>query len=116
MCGIVGLMTRDGSAPDDITIGELAAAVRHRGPDGEGRYSARNFAMAQTRLAIIDLETGDQPLYEPGGAALIANGEIYNSIELREDLSGASFVTASDCEVPLHLYRRHGLDFVDHLR
>jgi asparagine synthase (glutamine-hydrolysing) len=116
MCGIVGLMTRDGSAPDGFTVEEMAAAVRHRGPDGEGRYSARNFAMAQTRLAIIDLETGDQPLYEPGGAALVANGEIYNHIELRSDLVGSSFATASDCEVPLHLYRRHGLDFVDYLR
>ncbi len=116
MCGIVGLMTRDGSAPDESTIGKLTTAVRHRGPDGEGRYSARNFAMAQTRLAIIDLETGDQPLYEPGGAVLVANGEIYNYIELRNDLGGARFATASDCEAPLHLYRRHGLDFVDHLR
>ncbi|MCZ6591413.1 MAG: asparagine synthase (glutamine-hydrolyzing) [Alphaproteobacteria bacterium] len=116
MCGIVGLMTRDGRSPDDFTVTELTDAVRHRGPDGEGRYSARNFAMAQTRLAIIDLETGDQPLYEPGGAALVANGEIYNYIELRADLSGTTFATASDCEAPLHLYRRHGLDFVDHLR
>ena len=116
MCGIVGLMTRDGSAPDDLVVAELAAAVRHRGPDGEGHYSARNFAMAQTRLAIIDLETGDQPLYEDGGAALVANGEIYNYIELRLDLNGENFTTASDCEAPLHLYRRHGLDFVDHLR
>ena len=116
MCGIVGLMTRDGSAPDDVAVGDLVAAVRHRGPDGEGRYGVRNFAMAQTRLAIIDLETGDQPLYEPGGAALVANGEIYNYIELRAGLGGASFATASDCEAPLHLYRRHGLDFVDHLR
>ncbi|NNE84529.1 MAG: asparagine synthase (glutamine-hydrolyzing) [Alphaproteobacteria bacterium] len=116
MCGIVGLMTRDGSAPDDLVVSALADAVRHRGPDGEGRYSSRNFAMAQTRLAIIDLETGDQPLYEAGGAALVANGEIYNYIELRTELGGASFSTASDCEAPLHLYRRHGLDFVDHLR
>ncbi len=116
MCGIVGLMTRDGRSPNDITVTELTAAVRHRGPDGEGRYGARNFAMAQTRLAIIDLETGDQPLYEPGGAVLVANGEIYNYIELRADFSGTTFATASDCEAPLHLYRRHGLDFVDHLR
>ena len=70
----------------------------------------------QTRLAIIDLATGDQPLYEPGGAALVANAEIYNYIELRAGLSGVAFSTSSDCELPLHLYRRHGLDFVKHLR
>ena len=116
MCGIVGLMTRDARAPDDSAMSRLIAAVRHRGPDGEGTYSARNFAMGQTRLAIIDLETGDQPLFETGGAALVANGEIYNYIELRAELAGTNFATASDCEAPLHLYRRYGLDFVDHLR
>ena len=76
MCGIVGLMTRDGSEPDSIILERLINAVRHRGPDGEGQYFARNFAMAQTRLAIIDLKTGDQPLYESSGATLVANGEV----------------------------------------
>ena len=116
MCGIVGLMTRDGNTPNDLVISQLVSLVKHRGPDGEGRYSGRNLGMAQTRLAIIDLETGDQPLYESGGAAVIANGEIYNFIELREDLSEKHFSTSSDCEVPLHLYRRYGLNFVDYLR
>jgi len=75
--------------------------------------------MVQTRLAIIDLATGDQPLYEPGGAALIANGEIYNYLELRSALGtarSAALSTQSDCELPLHLYRQCGLDFAAHLR
>jgi asparagine synthase (glutamine-hydrolysing) len=75
--------------------------------------------MVQTRLAIIDLVTGDQPLFEPGGAALIANGEIYNYIELRAQLGrlyATAFSTEGDCEAPLHLYRRYGLDFTAHLR
>src|SRR3982750_1714961 len=76
--------------------------------------------MVQTRLAIIDLATGDQPLYEPGGAALIANAEIYNYVELRHELGrrqpAAVFSTESDCGPPLHLYRRYGLDFTAHLR
>ena len=63
------------------------AALRHRGPDGVGHYRSADLAMVQTRLAIIDLETGAQPLYEPAGAALIANAEIYNYLELREKLS-----------------------------
>jgi asparagine synthase (glutamine-hydrolysing) len=119
MCGIAGLMTRDGSAPPIAPISAMAAALRHRGPDGEGRYRSNDVGMVQTRLAIIDLATGDQPLYEPGGAALVANGEIYNYLELRRDLDSghpAAFSTQSDCEPPLHLYRRYGLEFTAHLR
>jgi asparagine synthase (glutamine-hydrolysing) len=116
VCGIAGLMAAGGSVADPEMLRRLMDRLRHRGPDGDGTYSARNVALGQTRLAIIDLETGGQPLYESGGAVLVANGEIYNYVELREDLDGAGFATHSDCEPPLHLYRRHGLDFVDHLR
>ena len=85
----------------------MEGALRHRGPDGNGHYRSGDVGMVQTRLAIIDLATGDQPLYEPGGAALIANGEIYNYIELRREFRRPrSFATGSDCELPLHLYRR----------
>src|SRR5487761_1070266 len=119
MCGIAGLMTRDGGPPPAAPLRTMGDALRHRGPDGDGQYRSGDVGMVQTRLAIIDLATGDQPLYEPGGAALIANAEIYNYIELREILHGArplAFSTRSDCELPLHLYRRHGLDFPQHLR
>ena len=120
MCGIAGLMTLDGAPPPAAPLGAMEAALRHRGPDGDGHYRSGDVGMVQTRLAIIDLATGAQPLYEPGGAALIANGEIYNYIELREDLRSAArpiaFSTQSDCEVPLHLYRRYGLEFTLHLR
>lgn len=116
MCGIAGLMGVGGAEADSATLDRLVAALRHRGPDGEGSYAARNVALGQTRLAIIDLETGNQPLYEPGGAVLVANGEIYNYLELRDSLGTKDFATHSDCEPPLHLYRRYGLDFVDHLR
>ncbi|MEL0144385.1 MAG: asparagine synthase (glutamine-hydrolyzing), partial [Alphaproteobacteria bacterium] len=109
-------MATGGAEADQEALGRLVSALRHRGPDGDGTYAARNVALGQTRLAIIDLETGNQPLYEPGGAVLVANGEIYNYLELRAELDGADFATYSDCEPPLHLYRRHGLDFVDHLR
>jgi asparagine synthase (glutamine-hydrolysing) len=119
MCGIAGLMTRDGAAPPLAPLQAMLEALRHRGPDGEGRYRSGGVGMVQTRLAIIDLATGDQPIYETGGAALIANGEIYNYLELREELSRqrpTAFSTLSDCELPLHLFRRHGLDFTAHLR
>ena len=116
MCGIAGIMTRTGTAPDPALIERFKRDLRHRGPDGDGIHASGNLAMVQTRLAIIDLETGDQPLVEPGGAALIANGEIYNYVELRQELSDVAFATQSDCEPPLYLYRRRGLEFASALR
>lgn len=116
MCGLAGLMTRDGDAPPGRILRAMAPALAHRGPDGDGHYRSGDVGMMQARLAIIDLATGDQPIYEPGGAALIANAEIYNYIELRRDLPDVAFATQSDCELPLHLYRRHGLDFTRFLR
>lgn len=116
MCGIAGIMTMGREGPTPELLKALARALGHRGPDGEGEYRNANVGMVQTRLAIIDLATGDQPLREPRGASLVANGEIYNYVELRHEMRGTKFATQSDCEPPLHLYRRHGLDFVDHLR
>jgi asparagine synthase (glutamine-hydrolysing) len=119
MCGIAGLMTHDGTAPPLEPLQAMLEALRHRGPDGEGQYRCGGVGMVQTRLAIIDLATGDQPIYEAGGAALIADGEICNYLELRKELSQGrpvAFSTQSDCELPLHLFRRHGLDFTAHLR
>ena len=109
-------MTKDGRAPDPAVLDRLADALAHRGPDGRGRHIARNIGMIHNRLAIIDLETGAQPLYEPGGAALVANAEIYNYVELRAALPQIAFATASDCEPALHLYRRDGRRFVEQLR
>ena len=116
MCGIAGIMTRTGMAPDPALMDRFKKSLHNRGPDGNGVHAAGNLAMVQTRLAIIDLETGDQPLYEPGGAALVANGEIYNYVELRQEITGVDFATNSDCEPPLHLYRRDGVRFADSLR
>lgn len=116
MCGIAGLMTRDGTRPATSVLDRMAAAMGHRGPDGEGRHVADGIGMVQRRLAIIDLKTGDQPLFDGAGNALIANGEIYNYLELRAEAQGYNFRTASDCETPLALYGRIGLDFADRLR
>ena len=120
MCGIAGIMTAGGQTPDERVLERLADALAHRGPDGRGRHVAGSVGLIQTRLAIIDLETGDQPLFAqtPGGktAALVANGEIYNFIELRAKMGETRFETRSDCEPPLHLYLQHGLDFTRHLR
>jgi len=125
MCGIAGIMTVSGNAPDAAALQSLSAAMAHRGPDGDGMVVNGGVGLVQTRLAIIDLETGDQPFVVPAGpgkgkgtqtAALVANGEIYNYLELRLDMGRVDFQTKSDCEPPLHLYLRHGLGFARHLR
>jgi asparagine synthase (glutamine-hydrolysing) len=116
MCGIAGVMTRDGTPPAKTILDALEAALAHRGPDGRGRHVKGNVGLVQSRLAIIDLVTGDQPIYAPDGAALVANAEIYNYIELRDALAAVPFRTKSDCEPPLHLYLRDGPEFAPHLR
>jgi len=117
MCGIAGMMTLNGAAPDQAVLDAMRAALAHRGPDGHGQYVRDGVGLLQTRLAIIDLATGDQPLHEqPSGAALVANGEIYNYVELRAELADAPFVTKSDCEPPLYLHRRLGPAYAEKLR
>ena len=91
----------------------------HRGPDGEGKYTDRHVSLEMRRLSIIDLMGGWQPFYnQDRSLVLVANGEIYNYIELRQQLKekGCTFTTESDCEVILHLYEQCGLPFVQQLR
>ena len=101
MCGIAGLILSSGAPPPEpATLSKLIDSLHHRGPDGTGHAVVGRVALVHNRLAIIDLVTGDQPLYEPEGAALIGNGEIYNYIELKAGMAGTGFATGSDCEVP----------------
>lgn len=116
MCGITGIMTASGAPPDRAAIEMMQKALIHRGPDGAGTHFADSVGMAQRRLAIIDLETGDQPFTLDDGTTLIANGEIYNYVELKSAMAGVNFSTKSDCELPLHLYRRDGENYADSLR
>jgi asparagine synthase (glutamine-hydrolysing) len=119
MCGIAGIVMKNGSTPEASVLDRLEAALAHRGPDGAGRHVKGDTALLQTRLAIIDLKTGDQPLYADSlGAqvALVANGEIYNHLELRADMAGRPFKTKSDCEAPLQLYVTEGVGFAKRLR
>jgi asparagine synthase (glutamine-hydrolysing) len=116
MCGIAGLAHRaDAPPPDPETIAALLRALRHRGPDGQGATIQGQIAIAQTRLAIIDLTTGDQPFFARD-AALTANGEIYNFAELRAAMPGTHFVSHCDCEPPLHLFLADPATYADHLR
>lgn len=120
MCGIFGILSASGIRSEDRQLlRHLAAALVHRGPDGEGFAESDQVAIGMRRLAIIDLEGGWQPLWnEDHSIALVANGEIYNFIELRKDLEtrGHRFRTGSDCETIIHLYEEYGCDCVKHLR
>ncbi|MBR9972267.1 asparagine synthase (glutamine-hydrolyzing) [Magnetospirillum sulfuroxidans] len=116
MCGIAGLIVPTGQTPDEAILDRLAEALAHRGPDGRGRYLRGNVGLIQNRLSIIDLQGGRQPILDADGRAIVANGEIYNYRELRDQLDGISFTTASDSEPPLHLYARDGENFADQLR
>ena len=116
MCGIAGIMTATGGPPSASQLEALSRALGHRGPDGRGTYVKGATGLIHTRLAIIDLETGDQPLNAPDGTVLVANGEIYNYVELRASLADHPFRTRSDCELPLHLYGQAGLRFTERLR
>lgn len=121
MCGIAGLIgISPTKGPDAGVIEHFADALAHRGPDGQGAYRNGSCVLVHTRLAIIDVEGGNQPFVARRDSgdevALIANGEIYNNPELRQHMTSTVFSSQSDCEPPLHLYLKHGLDFVDQLR
>jgi asparagine synthase (glutamine-hydrolysing) len=120
MCGIFGIVQRGGvSESDRALLRRLADGQKHRGPDGEGFYEDGPVTFGMRRLAIIDLNGGWQPLYnEDKSVAMVANGEIYNFIELRSWLEerGHRMRTGSDCETIAHLYEELGDGFVDRLR
>lgn len=116
MCGLAGAMTCDGSPPDPTLLCALQNALAHRGPDGRGMLVRGDCALIHLRLAIVDLTTGDQPLFAPGGAALVANGEIYNDPQLRHQMPSAGFRTRSDCEPAVFLAESEGAAFAERLR
>ena len=116
MCGIAGFQISDGEALSHDILDTFISALAHRGPDGTGRHVGKGIGLAHTRLAVIDLQTGDQPIWGPDETVLIANGEIYNYLELRNEYSEAPFATQSDCEVPLFAFQRVGESFPRSLR
>src|SRR5437870_7289858 len=117
MCGIVGVLKRgDGPAPEDLQ--RMVSMVRHRGPDASGLYLDDDIGLGHARLSIIDLAGGLQPLTnEDQSLWLVCNGEIFNYLELRDELEarGHRFRTESDCETILHLYEEEGPSCLNHL-
>lgn len=117
MCGIAGIW----GDVDAKRLRAMAESLRHRGPDDEGYWTAPapGIGFAHRRLAVIDLAGGKQPISnEDGRIVTIGNGEIYNYLELREDLlaRGHRFKTKTDIEVVVHLYEEHGADVATKLR
>ncbi len=118
MCGIAGYFTPDRRG-DTASVRAMCDQIRHRGPDDEGYHVDRGCAIGMRRLAIIDLNTGHQPISnEDGSLWVVFNGEIYNYQELRADLisHGHRFTTNSDTEALVHLYEQYGADGIDRLR
>lgn len=118
MCGICGVISKE-PLRELGPVRKMQKALAHRGPNGQGEYSSQHIGLAMRRLSIIDVEGGDQPLYnEDCSLVLVANGEIYNFIELRGWLQskGHRFHTGSDCETILHLYEEYGPRCVEYLR
>jgi asparagine synthase (glutamine-hydrolysing) len=108
MCGIVGMVAARGAPPPRVDrIEQAVTALTHRGPDGTGFYTSPSACLGHTRLSIIDLERGDQPMTnEDGSIIVVYNGEIWNYRELRSELEAAGhrFRTHSDTEVLVHGY------------
>jgi asparagine synthase (glutamine-hydrolysing) len=118
VCGICGIVSANGPADPD-RLARMSAKLVHRGPDSDGTFASGQAALAARRLAIIDLETGDQPIAnEDGTVHVVQNGELYNYRELREELErdGHRFRTHGDTEVLVHLYERDGPAFARRLR
>lgn len=113
MCGITGIFHFDKArAVDNHLLKKMTDIIIHRGPDGEGYYVKNNIGLGHRRLSIIDLQTGDQPMYsDDRSIVLIFNGEIYNYIELKVELqkSGHTFKTTSDTEVIIKAYEQWGI-------
>lgn len=118
MCGIVCSFNLKQSAQDlRPQVLKMSKRIRHRGPDWSGIFSNDKAILAHERLSIVDPESGKQPLYSKDGKLVLAvNGEIYNHQEIRKQFEGKyEFLTKSDCEVILALYREKGPDFLEDL-
>jgi asparagine synthase (glutamine-hydrolysing) len=116
MCGIVGVFdlkqSNDKLRPQVLS---MSKKIRHRGPDWSGIYCGEKAILAHERLAIVDPQSGKQPLYSPDGKVVLAvNGEIYNHLDIRALQAGKyEFKTKSDCEVILSLYKEKGVNFLE---
>lgn len=118
MCGINGIVSKRSDKETNLKlIKDMNKFIVHRGPNAEGIYADDRVALGHRRLSIIDLEGGNQPIYnEDESVMIVYNGEIYNYLELKEELSNHTFKTNSDTEVLVHAYEEWGLSFLEKIR
>ncbi|MCD4783717.1 MAG: asparagine synthase (glutamine-hydrolyzing) [Candidatus Eremiobacteraeota bacterium] len=119
MCGIFGFTTENTPGFDrQVILEKMCDSIRYRGPDDEGYYIDDNISLGMCRLSIIDLDTGQQPIFnEDRSVLVVCNGEIYNFREIRDEMEkkGHKFHTSTDVEVIAHLYEEYGNDFIKKL-
>lgn len=118
MCGISGFLNLDGCPADPVVLERMIRTLAHRGPDDMGLFVDGALGLAHHRLSIIDIAGGHQPMRsEDGSLSITFNGEIFNFVELRDELEhkGHRFLTRSDTEVILHLYQQYGTDCVRYM-
>lgn len=120
MCGVSGFIGRTGAAIDrEAVLKNMMDKIAHRGPDQEGKFINDKVALGFRRLSIIDLDHGMQPMFnETGDVVIVFNGEIYNHLELREDLiaKGHVFSNNADTESLIHGYEEYGVDLLSKVR
>ena len=119
MCGITGIFNRKGDKVDANVLDQMTDRLEHRGPDGRGTYIFENVGLGHRRLSIIGLSDGAQPMSNEDGAVWVTyNGEIYNYLSLREELTalGHTFKSQSDTEVIVHGYESWGTKVIEKLR
>jgi len=116
MCGFVGIINRNKAEANGNLLKDMASVIHYRGPDEEGLFIDGPVGFYHKRLSIIDLSTGKQPM-TLDDCTIVFNGEIYNYIELKDDLKrrGHNFKTTSDTEVILHMYQEFGESFINEL-
>lgn len=113
MCGIFGIFARDGNLPEPELVDKACQLMSHRGPDDQGIYRDKTTTLAHRRLSIIDINSGRQPIHnEDSSVWTVFNGEIYNFIELRDELIsyGHTFYTQTDSEVIVHAWEQWGVE------
>lgn len=121
MCGITGwinLENNRGANTSEAVLHSMCERMKHRGPDSEGLWTDETVALGMRRLSVIDLHTGEQPVYsEDKSIVVMMNGELYNFREVRADLEkrGHKFVTSSDTEILPHLYEEYGEAMLEHI-
>ncbi len=115
MCGIAGILLTNPNLNLINRVSNITKDLLHRGPDASGFFKIKDTLLVHTRLSIVDLENGNQPIVN-NNLVLVANGEIYNDLEIRKKYKSYNFKTKSDSESIMTLYHEKGIEGLKELR